>query len=159
MSIQKKHGHLKETVYMEQPPGFIDFLFLDYVCLLNKSLYGLKQTSHAWFDYLSQFLLQLDFYCSKANSSFFIYHTYDMTTILLIYVDDVLVVGNDNQFIQISLHNSSMNLSLQILAPYIICLMQRLNILMQEPNLIAILQVLANKSSFSENVLSDATTF
>ena len=84
---------------MEQPPGFIDFLFLDYVCLLNKSLYGLKQTSHAWFDYLSQFLLQLDFYCSKANSSFFIYHTYDMTTILLIYVDDVLVVGNDNQFI------------------------------------------------------------
>ncbi|GJS45716.1 ribonuclease H-like domain-containing protein [Tanacetum coccineum] len=36
------HSHLKETVYMHQPPGFTDSAHSDYVCLLQKSLYGLK---------------------------------------------------------------------------------------------------------------------
>ncbi|GJV59701.1 ribonuclease H-like domain-containing protein [Tanacetum coccineum] len=43
------HDHLKETVYMHQPPGFTDSAHSDYVCLLQKSLYGLKQAPRAWF--------------------------------------------------------------------------------------------------------------
>ncbi|GJV61704.1 ribonuclease H-like domain-containing protein [Tanacetum coccineum] len=37
------HDHLKEAVYMHQPPGFTDSAHSDYVCLLQKSLFGLKQ--------------------------------------------------------------------------------------------------------------------
>nr|GEZ59978.1 ribonuclease H-like domain-containing protein [Tanacetum cinerariifolium] len=37
------HGHLTGTVYMHQPPGFTDSAYSDYVCLMQKSLYGLKQ--------------------------------------------------------------------------------------------------------------------
>lgn len=37
------HGKLDETVYMHQPLGFIDENSKDKVCLLRKSLYGLKQ--------------------------------------------------------------------------------------------------------------------
>ena len=36
------HGELDEHIYMTQPSGFIDIHHPDYVCLLKKSLYGLK---------------------------------------------------------------------------------------------------------------------
>ncbi|GKD74092.1 ribonuclease H-like domain-containing protein, partial [Tanacetum coccineum] len=39
------HGHLSETVYMHQPPGFVDLNKPDYVCHLHRSLYGLNQAS------------------------------------------------------------------------------------------------------------------
>ncbi|GJS63916.1 ribonuclease H-like domain-containing protein [Tanacetum coccineum] len=39
------HGSLSETVYMQQPPGFRDSQHPDHVCLLQRSLYGLKQPS------------------------------------------------------------------------------------------------------------------
>ena len=41
------HGHLDETVYCQQPPGFVDPACSDYVCLLQKSLYG--QAPRAWY--------------------------------------------------------------------------------------------------------------
>ena len=36
------HGHLEETVYCQQRSRFVDPAIPDYVCLLQKSLYGLK---------------------------------------------------------------------------------------------------------------------
>ena len=38
------HGDLDETIYMDQPEGFVDVLKLNHVCLLKKLLYKLKQS-------------------------------------------------------------------------------------------------------------------
>ena len=38
------HGSLDEKIYMKQPDGFIEIGQEDKVCLLQRSLYGLKQS-------------------------------------------------------------------------------------------------------------------
>ncbi|GJZ41906.1 ribonuclease H-like domain-containing protein [Tanacetum coccineum] len=43
------NGDLSDTVYMYQPPGFVDSLFPHNVCRLQRSLYRMKQAPHAWF--------------------------------------------------------------------------------------------------------------
>jgi Reverse transcriptase (RNA-dependent DNA polymerase) len=96
------HGDLQETVYMEQPPGFVDPQFPTFVCKLKKSLYGLKQALRAWFSKLRTFLLSHKFKTSEADHSLFIYTTPQDTIYLLVYVDDILVTEN-NQAIIVSL--------------------------------------------------------
>ncbi|GKG17466.1 ribonuclease H-like domain-containing protein [Tanacetum coccineum] len=41
------NGDLSETVYMHQPPGFVDSQYPHHVCLFQRSLYGLKQAPRA----------------------------------------------------------------------------------------------------------------
>ncbi|GJR82122.1 retrovirus-related pol polyprotein from transposon RE1 [Tanacetum coccineum] len=53
------NGNLTDTVFMEQPPGFINTKFPNHVCRLKKALYGLKQAPRAWFQRLSVFLIGL----------------------------------------------------------------------------------------------------
>ncbi|KAD2392953.1 hypothetical protein E3N88_39930 [Mikania micrantha] len=88
------HGDLEETVYMKQPPGFVDRARPDHVCLLHKSLYGLKQAPRAWFTKLSTALLQLGFYGSKTDPSLFILNSSGTLVYLLVYVDDIILTGN-----------------------------------------------------------------
>ena len=53
------HGFLKEEVYMQQPPRYVDHQFPHHVCRLHKFLYGLKQAPRAWFDRFTSQLLHL----------------------------------------------------------------------------------------------------
>ncbi|GJR17332.1 putative RNA-directed DNA polymerase [Tanacetum coccineum] len=86
---------LKEQVYMKQPPGFIDPQRPNHVCLLHKSLYGLKQAPRAWFERLSKALFDLGFKGSKTDPSLFIYSRGDTLLYILVYVDDIIVTGNN----------------------------------------------------------------
>ena len=55
------NGVISEEVYVKQPLGFQDLKYPDHVYKLKKSLYGLKQAPRAWYDRLSNFLIQNDF--------------------------------------------------------------------------------------------------
>lgn len=50
------HGELNERIVFSQPLGFRDSSHPNKVCLLRKSLYGLKQSPHCWFKKLRQVL-------------------------------------------------------------------------------------------------------
>ena len=90
------NGQLEDDVFMVQPEGFIDQEKPDYVCKLNRSLYGLKQAPRAWFEKLKQTLQQWGFKNSRAdNSLFYLYHN-EVIMLVLIYVDDIIVTGNNN---------------------------------------------------------------
>nr|GEU61337.1 hypothetical protein [Tanacetum cinerariifolium] len=55
------NGILKEELYVGQPSGFVSKQYLDRVYALDKALYGLKQAPPAWYDVLSQFLIDNGF--------------------------------------------------------------------------------------------------
>ena len=61
------NGDLDCEIYMEQPEGFIDPDHPDYVCLLDKSLYGLKQSSRCWNNTLDSYLKENDYRQSLAD--------------------------------------------------------------------------------------------
>lgn len=63
------HGVLHEPIYMEQPSGFINAQFPDYVCRLHKALYGLKHASQALFHRLISFVTTNGFQCRWVDLS------------------------------------------------------------------------------------------
>jgi len=83
------HGHLEETVYYQQPPGFVDPANPDHVCLLQRSLYGLKQAPRAWYQRFATFIRHLGFTASASDTSLFVYKEGDRVAYLLLYVDDI----------------------------------------------------------------------
>uniref|UniRef100_A0A2N9HRT6 Uncharacterized protein n=1 Tax=Fagus sylvatica TaxID=28930 RepID=A0A2N9HRT6_FAGSY len=93
------NGTLTEHVYMEQPPGYIDPRFPHHVCHLKKALYGLKQAPRAWFQRFSSFLLTLGFSCSRADTSLFVFHQQFGIIYLLLYVDDIIITGNNSSLL------------------------------------------------------------
>lgn len=55
------NGIIDKEAYVEQPKGFEDPFYPNHVYKLQKALYGLKQAPRAWYDKLTQFLLEFGF--------------------------------------------------------------------------------------------------
>ena len=88
------HGSLEEEVYMEIPPGYGATNGRNKVCRLKKALYGLKQSPQAWFGRFTQAMISLGY--KQSHHTLFIKHSQDgKLTLLLVYVDDIIIVGYD----------------------------------------------------------------
>ena len=89
------NGNLAEDMYMIHPEGFVDPKNAGKVCKLQKSIYGLKQASRSWnirFDEVVQ-----EFGFTKIESESCVYKKVSGSSLvfLILYVDDILLIGND----------------------------------------------------------------
>lgn len=104
------HGDLEEDVYMKLPPGytgpgctiipqtssvFTGSVKSPYVCQLLKSLYSLKQAPRQWFAKLSSASLSYGFQQSKVDYTLFTKMTGKKYIAILVYVDDMIITGNE----------------------------------------------------------------
>nr|GEZ41027.1 ribonuclease H-like domain-containing protein [Tanacetum cinerariifolium] len=102
------NGDLSETVYMHLPSGFVDPRYPHHVCLLRKSLYGLKKAPRASFQQFAGYATRVGFYHSRCDSSLFILHEGSQVVYLLIHVDDIILTASSTYLLQqviTSLHN------------------------------------------------------
>ena len=94
------NGYIKEEVYVEQTTGFQELNKPDHVYKLNKALYGLKQAPRAWYERLSNFLLEKGFRRGKLDTTLFILHKNNHMLIVQIYVDDIIFGATNEQLCQ-----------------------------------------------------------
>jgi Reverse transcriptase (RNA-dependent DNA polymerase) len=88
-------GTLEDEVYMNLPPGHPKENDKNLACKLNKSIYGLKQSLREWYAKLRSALVSFKFKVSNSDHSMFFKHNTQSTIIVLIYVDDIIITGND----------------------------------------------------------------
>jgi hypothetical protein len=89
------NGVIEEEVYIEQPQGFEVEDRKTHVCRLKKALYGLKQAPRAWYGRIDSFLMSLGFTKSKVDSNLYFKVMNDEPVILLLYVDDLFLTGEE----------------------------------------------------------------
>lgn len=90
-----QHGDHDEEVYMKLPPDFTPSR-PGQVCRLQKSLYGLRQAPRCWFAKLAASLRQYGFSHSYSDYSLFTYCRVGVRLNVLVYVDDLIISGNDS---------------------------------------------------------------
>ncbi|KAJ3543106.1 hypothetical protein NMY22_g3260 [Coprinellus aureogranulatus] len=88
------HGRLKENIYMRQAPGYGDES--GRVCVLKRSLYGLKQAGNVWNGELNKSLGELGFQQLKSDYCCYIRREDEDQTILLVWVDDFIALSTSD---------------------------------------------------------------
>ena len=90
------HGDLDEEIYMEQLEGFTIKNKEHLVCRLKKNLYGLKKAPRQWYRKFDSFMVEYRYDRTTFDHCVFVKKFSDEEfIILLLYVDDMLIVGRD----------------------------------------------------------------
>ena len=87
------NGDLSEEVYMQPHPGLS--VESNKVWRLRRTLYGLKQAPRAWFAKFSSIIFRLGYTVNPYDSALFLHRTDKSTILLLLYVDDMIITGDD----------------------------------------------------------------
>jgi hypothetical protein len=90
------NGKLRDDVYMRPPPGYS--VPEGMVCHIRRSLYGLKQASRSWFQRFASVVTAAGFSASTHDPTLFV-HVSPRGRTLLLYVDDMIITGDDLEYI------------------------------------------------------------
>ena len=92
------YRELKDKIYMEQPEGFVVKGQEKKVCKLVKSIHGLKQARQVWYEMADTLRRKLGFEQIHSDARVYILHRRggnQTEIILILYVDDLLLMGNN----------------------------------------------------------------
>jgi hypothetical protein len=82
---------------MDLPPGYTASTDAKVVCKLQRALYGLKQSPRAWFGRFSMAMRKYGFRQSNSDHTLFIKHKGNKVAVLIVYVDDMTITGDDEE--------------------------------------------------------------
>ncbi|KAL4360754.1 hypothetical protein GQ457_04G019050 [Hibiscus cannabinus] len=89
------NGKLEEDVYMTQPEGFVTPENVGKVCKLQRSIYGLKQASRSWNLRFNEAIQDFGFIRNEDEPCVYKKFSGSIVSFLILYVDDILIIGND----------------------------------------------------------------
>ena len=93
------NGELDEEIYMDQPIGFEVKEQGRKVCRLKRSIYGLKQASRQWYFKFHKAIISIGFEMMEEDHCVYVKRSRKSLLILSLYVDDILLAGNDMEMI------------------------------------------------------------
>ena len=94
------NGNLEEEIYLYQPIGFVSKGEENKVCLLKRSIYGLKQSSRAWYFRFHEAIISFGLSMVSKDHCVYVKKTTKGIIFLTLYVDDILLAGNNMEIIQ-----------------------------------------------------------
>ena len=89
------NGNLLEDAYMTQPEGFVQPKNSGKVCKLQRSIYGLKQASRSWNLRFDESIKGFGFVKNEDEPCVYKKISGSAILFLVLYVDDILLIGND----------------------------------------------------------------
>ncbi|KAM1074315.1 hypothetical protein ACFX2B_019087 [Malus domestica] len=89
------NGYLEEELYMTQPEGFVSKSEKPKVCKLQRSIYGLKQASRSWNIRFDTEIKTFGFAQNEDDNCVYQKVVGEAVVFLVLYVDDILLFGND----------------------------------------------------------------
>ena len=98
------NGNLENEIFMRQPEGYVSQEHPNFVCKLNKGIYGLKQAARCWNVAIDDYLKSSGYTQSTADPC--IYSEIEVKDgkkcimIIAVYVDDTLLASNDDQMLR-----------------------------------------------------------
>ncbi|KAI3441648.1 AAA domain-containing protein [Psidium guajava] len=109
------HVDLQEDIFMQSPPGLPHTS--GQVCRLRRALYGLKQAPRAWFEKFGNAIRSAGFTQSETDHAMFVHISSAGCTILLLYVDDMIITRDDRAHIEHTKRHLKHHFSMKDLEP------------------------------------------
>nr|GEW48395.1 retrotransposon protein, putative, Ty1-copia subclass [Tanacetum cinerariifolium] len=94
------NGYLNEEVYMEQPEGFVNPKYPNRVCKMKHSIYGIKQASRQCNKRFDDEIKKFGFTQNHDEPCVYLKASGSNITFLILYVDDILIMGNNIPMLQ-----------------------------------------------------------
>jgi hypothetical protein len=95
------NGHLSEDVYMTQPEGFVNPENAEKKRNLQRSIYGLKQASRSWNIRFDEVVKGFGFIKNEEEPCVYKRASGSTLVFLVLYVDDILLIGNDIPMLEV----------------------------------------------------------